>query len=46
MISTSFQNQIINSIKFYYEKVKGGKKLPYIYIDRPFKEKTLPNVIE
>ena len=44
-VSTSFQNQVINSIKFYYEKVLSGKKLPYIYIDRPFKEKLLPNVL-
>jgi site-specific recombinase XerD len=44
-ISTSFQNQIINAIKFYYEKVCGGKKLPYITIDRPLKEKFLPTVL-
>lgn len=44
-ISTSFQNQVINAIKFYYEKVCGGKKLPYITIDRPIKEKYLPNVL-
>ena len=44
-ISTSFQNQVINAIKFYYEKVCGGKRMPYITIDRPIKEKTLPNVL-
>ncbi|MEI8203556.1 MAG: site-specific tyrosine recombinase/integron integrase [Bacteroidota bacterium] len=44
-ISSSYQNQVINSIKFYYEKVCHGKRMPYITIDRPFKEKTLPNVL-
>lgn len=44
-ISASFQNQVINAIKFYYEKVCHGKKLPYITIDRPLKEKTLPTVL-
>ena len=44
-VSTSFQNQVINAIKFYYEKVCGGKRLPYITIDRPLKERTLPNVL-
>lgn len=44
-VSASFQNQVINAIKFYYEKVLKLDKLPYIYIDRPFKEKTLPTVL-
>jgi integrase/recombinase XerD len=44
-ISASFQNQIINAIKFYYEKVLKLEKLPYIYIDRPFKDKLLPTVL-
>ncbi len=44
-ISTSYQNQVINAVKFYYEKVCNGKKLPYIKIDRPFKEKYLPTVL-
>jgi site-specific recombinase XerD len=44
-VSSSYQNQVINAIKFYYEKVLGQKKLPYIAIERPFKEKTLPTVL-
>jgi len=44
-VSASFQNQVINAIKFYYEKVLKLEKLPYIYIDRPFKEETLPTVL-
>jgi len=44
-VSSSFQNQVINAIKFYYEKVLGRKKLPYVTIDRPFKERLLPNVL-
>ena len=44
-ISASLQNQVINGIKFYYEKVLKLDKLPYIYIDRPFKEQTLPTVL-
>jgi site-specific recombinase XerD len=44
-VSASFQNQIINAIKFYYEKVLKLDKLPYIYIDRPFKDKILPTVL-
>lgn len=43
-ISTSYQNQSINAIKFYYEKVLGGPRKVY-YIDRPKKEKTLPAVL-
>lgn len=43
-ISTSQQNQRINSIKFYYEKVLGIKK-EYYEIERPHKEKLLPDVL-
>ncbi|MFA6924644.1 MAG: site-specific tyrosine recombinase/integron integrase [Bacteroidales bacterium] len=43
-VSASYQNQIINAVKFYYEKVLGGARRFY-YIDRPFKEKVLPIVL-
>lgn len=43
-VSLSTQNQAINSIKFYYEHVLGGEKKTY-YIERPRKEKRLPNVL-
>jgi site-specific recombinase XerD len=43
-ISTSVQNQAINAIKFYYEKVLGGQRTFY-HIDRPRAEKTLPPVL-
>lgn len=43
-ISTSYQNQSINAIKFYYERVKGGPRQTY-YIDRPIPEKALPEVL-
>ena len=43
-VSTSYQNQAINAIKFYYEKVLGGTRKTY-FIDRPKKEKTLPIVL-
>ena len=43
-VSTSYQNQAINAIKFYYEKVLGGTRKTY-FIDRPKKEKTLPVVL-
>lgn len=43
-VSTSYQNQAINSIKFYFEKVLRRDRGVY-YIDRPKKEKTLPNVL-
>jgi integrase/recombinase XerD len=43
-ISTTYQNQSINAIKFYYEKVLGGQRKFY-FIDRPKKEKTLPSVL-
>lgn len=43
-ISSSQQNQRINAIKFYYEKVLGREK-EYYKLDRPRKEKKLPNVL-
>jgi integrase/recombinase XerD len=43
-VSTSYQNQAINAIKFYYEKVLGGQRKFY-FIDRPKKERTLPTVL-
>ena len=42
--STSAQNQAINSIKFYYEKVL-GKPVEKYYVPRPRKEKKLPQVL-
>jgi len=43
-ISTSYQNQSINAIKFYYERVLGGKRKIYL-IKRPRKENQLPEVL-
>lgn len=43
-ISTSQQNQRINAIKFYFEKVLGKEKL-YFEIERPRREKLLPDVL-
>jgi len=43
-ISPSKQNQIINSIKFYFDKVLKRERL-YVEIERPRKYKRLPNVI-
>ena len=43
-ISASQQNQRINAIKFYYEQVLGRKK-EYYHLNRPKKEKKLPNVL-
>ena len=43
-VSISTQNQAINSIKFYFEKVKRGEKLD-LYIERPFREKKLPEIV-
>lgn len=43
-ISGSEQNQRINSIKFYYEKVLGREK-QLINIERPRKEKALPDTL-
>jgi integrase/recombinase XerD len=43
-VSKSFLNQLINSIKFYYEVVNDMPNR-YYHIDRPFKDQTLPKVI-
>ena len=43
-VSTSYQNQSINAIKFYYERVLGGQRKVYM-VDRPRSEKTLPVVL-
>lgn len=43
-ISTTYQNQSINAIKFYYERVLGGQRKFY-FIERPNREKTLPLVL-
>lgn len=43
-VSSSTQNQAINAIKFYYEKVLRGDRKTY-YIDRPRKERKLPDVL-
>ena len=43
-ISTSYQNQAINAIKFYYERVLGGRRKVYL-IERPREEKFLPEVL-
>jgi site-specific recombinase XerD len=43
-ISESYQNQSINAIKFYYEKVLGGARKIYS-IDRPRSERALPVVL-
>lgn len=43
-VSESYQNQAINAIKFYYEKVLGGQATTY-FIERPRKSKYLPTVL-
>ena len=43
-LSDSTQNQIINSIKFYYEKVLCLEKKNY-WLDRPRKAKRLPTIL-
>ncbi len=43
-VSPSTQNQYINTIKFYYEKVLSRSKMIF-EIERPRKEKQLPNVL-
>ncbi len=43
-VSSSHQNQAINAIKFYFEKVKGGER-KYYHVDRPIREKVLPEVL-
>ncbi|MGW8123258.1 tyrosine-type recombinase/integrase [Roseivirga echinicomitans] len=42
-VSTSYQNQAINSIKFYFEKVLGGRRKLY-FVERPRQEQSLPTV--
>ncbi len=43
-ISESYQNQMINAIKFYFEKVLGRSRMKYD-LDRPKKPKKLPQVL-
>jgi len=43
-VSASYQNQAINAIKFYYERVLGGQRKFY-FLERPNTEKTLPIVM-
>jgi integrase/recombinase XerD len=43
-VSSSYQNQAINAVKFYYERVLGGQRKIYL-VDRPREEKTLPTVL-
>jgi len=43
-LSKSTQNQAINSIKFFYEKVMMQDRKVY-YLERPMKEKRLPEVL-
>lgn len=43
-VSTSYQNQSINAIKFFYERVLGGNRKIYL-IERPRKENYLPEVL-
>jgi len=43
-VSYSTQNQVVNAIKFFYEKVKKQEKTEY-WIDRPKKQMKLPFVI-
>lgn len=43
-VSASYQNQAINAIKFYYERVLGGQRKFY-FLQRPDKEKNLPTVL-
>jgi len=43
-VSSSYQNQSINAIKFYYERVLGGQRKVYL-VERPREEKKLPVVL-
>ena len=43
-ISSSEQNQRINAIKFYYEKILGREK-EYYQVERPKRERQLPDVL-
>ena len=43
-VGTSTQNQVINAIKFYYKKVRKGRRKVYA-LERPLKETKLPKVL-
>lgn len=43
-VSASYQNVMINAIKFYYERVLGGQRKIY-RLERPIREKSLPVVL-
>lgn len=43
-VSASYQNQAINAIKFYFERVLGGHRKFYM-LERPAKERALPTVL-
>lgn len=43
-VSISYQNQAINAIKFFYEKIRGNERL-VLTIRRPHSEKRLPEVM-
>jgi len=43
-VSISYQNQAINAIKFFYEKIMLQERKVY-YLERPMKEKKLPRVL-
>ncbi|MFA5819029.1 MAG: site-specific integrase, partial [Bacteroidales bacterium] len=43
-VSISYQNQAINAVKFFYERVLGGQRKVYL-VDRPREEKRLPIVL-
>lgn len=43
-VSISCQNQAINAVKFYYERVLGGERKVYL-VDRPRREQALPVVL-
>lgn len=43
-VSASYQNQVINAIKFYYEKVCGGQRT-YYALERPRQGRPLPKVL-
>ena len=42
-VSSSYQNQSINAVKLYYEKILGGQRKFY-FLERPLKEKTLYSI--
>ncbi len=43
-VSESYQNQLINAVKFYFESVLGREK-KNLYLERPKKGERLPNVL-